>query len=451
MRINRLGLWLQSASLLAVLAGYAVLLVLNQSLSILQRHQAHRYLVDQVMMDLRARSGDSLQLQQRLQTLNSIPGLSLTPMGPSSADSAPGDTSSAPTEISAPLLQRQQRGERTWLVSTVAVPQPNGPAFRFLLGQDVTDSVQRQGLGLALLVVAAGVVSLLTSGLLRLVLHRGLTRPLEAFSALLSGTHAPPLPGDQLPVEQQPEELRPIARAFNALQQRLAASWERQRSFVDAVAHELRTPITLVSGHAQRLLRDGQEPAFRPSLKLIQEESDRMGTLVTDLLDLARQDSGRLRLLRQPLIAEDVLLALYERMAANSSARLRLAEQDEQPLPVAAGDADRLQQCLTALVDNALRYSPAPAPVSVGASVGPAGQLVLWVRDQGPGVPVAERQRIFERFVRGSAAGTCHERGSGIGLAVVELLMQAMGGSVRVDEAPGGGAEFQLLLPPFSP
>jgi signal transduction histidine kinase len=187
--------------------------------------------------------------------------------------------------------------------------------------------------------------------------------------------------------------------------------------------HERRTPITLIAGHAQGLLRRPPQPA---ALLLIQQEAQRMGTLVTDLLDLARNDSGRLHLRRQPLQADDVLLALYERMAPQAAGRLRLQACAEAP--TASGDPHRLQQCLTALVDNALLYSPAPSPVTLAASTGPAGELVLHVRDRGPGVPIEEREAIFGRFVRGSAGLASPRRGSGIGLSVVQLLIEAMGG-----------------------
>ncbi|MEX0588112.1 MAG: HAMP domain-containing sensor histidine kinase, partial [Cyanobium sp.] len=315
-----------------------------------------------------------------------------------------------------------------------------------LVEQNVSASVRQERLAFWLLAVAAGVSSLFTSGLLRLVLQRGLVQPLEEFTAQLSATQAPPQPSDQIPVAEQPEELRPIAGAFNDLQSRLAVSWERQRSFVDGVAHELRTPITLISGHAQRLLRQPGAGAAEPSLRLIQQEAQRMGSLVSDLLDLARQDSGRLVLRRRPIVADDALLQAYERLAPSSNWRLHI-ESPPEGLPVGMGDPERLQQCLAALIENALHYSPAPLPVTLAADV-VAGALVLHVRDQGPGVDSAERELIFERFARGSAAINANSRGSGIGLAVVRLLMEAMGGSVLVGEAPAeGGADFQLHLP----
>ena len=163
------------------------------------------------------------------------------------------------------------------------------------------------------------------------------------------------------------------------------------------------------------LLRRGPQP---PALHLIQQEAQRMGMLVSDLLDLARNDAGRLHLRCQPLLADDVLLELHERMAPQASGRLRLQ---------ASADPHRLQQCLTALVDNALLYSD--GPVTLAASTGPAGELVLHVIDCG------------------SAGLASSHRGSGIGLSVVRLLIEAMGGRVQVAAQPGGGADFQLLLP----
>jgi signal transduction histidine kinase len=309
----------------------------------------------------------------------------------------------------------------------------------------VTASVQQERLAFWLLVVAAGLSNLFTSGLLRLVLQRGLVQPLQEFTNHLSATQPSPLAWDQIPVAEQPEELQPVALAFNDLQQRLSVPWERQRSFVDGVAHELRTPITLISGLAQRLLRQPGLEATAPSLQLIQQEALRMGSLVSNLLDLARIDSGRLQLRRRPILADEVIVQTYERLAVSSGWRLRL-DTPAAELPVAMGDPERLQECLAALIENALHYSPTPLPVSLAADL-QGDFLVLHVCDQGPGVAAGEREAIFERFARGSASINSSNRGSGIGLAMVQLLMEAMGGSVQVAEVPGGGADFQLHLP----
>lgn len=288
-----------------------------------------------------------------------------------------------------PEPQSRAAGQE-WLVSQLPLALADGSRATLLVEQNVTASVQRERLGFWLLVVATGVASLFTSGLLRLVLRRGLVQPLEEFTAQLRATQAPPAPDDTIDVAAQPEELQPIAQAFNDLQQRLRSSWERQRAFVDGVAHELRTPITLISGHTQSLLRGTPSAA---SLRLIQQEAVRMASLVSDLLDLARQDSGRLSLRRRSIVGDDALLGLYERMAAKAAGRLRLDPGDPnapEP-PIGMGDPDRLQQCLTSLVDNALQYSPAPQPVTLACGTGPAGELVLHVRDQGPCVAADER------------------------------------------------------------
>ena len=432
MRISPLRLWLQSTSLLAVLAGYSLLLLFNQQLAGLQRQAAHSQLVEQLEAELQSRARSREQLLPLLDAAL-LPGLQLQLLPPGQGTAA------------GPAAAQESSDGQEWLVSQLPLAQVDGSPDTLQIRQNVTASVRQEWLAFWLLVVAAGMSSLFTSGLLRLVLQRGLVQPLQEFTAQLSATQAPPLPSDQIPVADQPEELQPIAEAFNDLQERLRASWERQRSFVDGVAHELRTPITLISGHAQSLLRQPGFEATAPSLRLIQQEAERMGGLVSDLLDLARQDSGRLQLRRRPILADEALVQAYERLAPSSGWRLHL-ETPAAELPVALGDPDRLQQCLAALIENALHYSHAPLPVTLAAD-GQGGALVLHVRDQGPGVASHERETIFGRFARGSAAIQANSRGSGIGLAVVRLLMEAMGGSVQVAEAPGGGADFQLHLP----
>ena len=436
-QISPLRIWLQSSSLLAVLAGYSLLLLFNQQIAGLQRNSAHLQLVDQLAAEIARKAQVRSQLQSLLDAAL-LPGLrlQLRPVRQAALGRA-----------SPPALVRN--GSQEWLVSSVSLALADGSRAQLLVEQDVTASVQQERLAFWLLVVAAGVSSLFTSGLLRLVLRRGLVQPLQEFTTQLSATQAPPLASDQIPVSEQPEELQPIALAFNDLQQRLTVSWERQRSFVDGVAHELRTPITLISGHAQRLLRQPGLEASAPSLRLIEQEAQRMGSLVSDLLDLARQDSGRLQLRRRPILADEALVQAYERLASSSGWRLHL-DTPAAELPVAMGDPERLQQCLAALIENALHYSPTPLPVTLAADQ-QGDSLVLHVRDQGPGVDPSERDAIFGRFARGSAAINANSRGSGIGLAVVRLLMEAMGGSVVVAEAPGGGADFQLHLPLVRP
>jgi two-component system OmpR family sensor kinase len=423
-----LRLWLQSTTLLAVLAGYCLLLALNHTLTSLQRRQSHAQLIEHL-------SHSMLEL----------PGLTvrLLPAGGTS---------------SAPLLLHGER--QVLLVSRTRIGPIAGDRPLLELRQDVTDSVERERLSQLLLIAAAGLSSLFTGALLRPVLRRGLVEPLAQLSREVAAIPTPPQQAELLDVEAEPQELRPIASSFNALQERLAATWLQQRSFVDGVAHELRTPITLISGHAQSLRRQlaGADPAaaqptalnapesFSTSLEVICTEARRMGLLVSDLLDLARLDAGRLQLQLQPLSVEDMLLEAFGRLEQQAGGRLQLASPEAMTLPEANGDPERLQQCLAALIDNALRYSSGLITLRADYEAGPPrGLLVLHVLDQGPGVTPQEQDTIFERFFRGSAS--VDTRGSGLGLSVVRLLMEAMGGAVTVRSAPCGGADFRLELP----
>jgi hypothetical protein len=252
----------------------------------------------------------------------------------------------------------------------------------------------------------------------------------------------------RLPLAPQPRELQRIAATFNDLLERLAGSWERQRAFVNAVSHELRTPITLVAGYAARLRRRGinLSAAERDQLHLIEEEAARMGRMVTDLLDIARSDAGQLTLRRQRFEVASACRVVIDRLRPMAAGRLDLAPESEQRDHAlqAVGDPERFEQCLLNLVENAFKYSPATGLVRLAWER--CGDAVLvHVLDQGPGVPKEDRERLLERFQRGRSTGDVP--GSGIGLAVVDTLMQAMGGRVEIGDAPGGGADFRLLLP----
>ena len=428
MRLRSLRLWLQSSTLVAVLAGYGLLLVVGAGLMALERRQAHGQLVEALVASVRG--GDATAGAQALARYRPLGIVArLEPPQPASAS------------------QLLASGSERWLQSSTPVELANGRPFSLLVRQDVSQSLQRQRQLLLLLLAAAGLASLFTSALLRPVLRRGLVAPIEALCQRLQAITAP-LPADAplLPAHEQPAELRPIAAAFGALQQRLAAAWERERSFSDGAAHELRTPITLISGQAQSLLRQPLADPQRQAVAAIMREAQHMGELVGQLLDLSRQDGGRLQLLLRPLDPEALVLEAFDRLRPLAPRRLLLAPASAAaPPPPLQADRERLLQCLSALVDNALRYAPS-GPVELALTWDE--QAVVWhVRDRGPGVQAGERQRIFARFVRGSAALESDVRGSGLGLALVALLMEAMGGAAAVADHAGGGADFQLRLP----
>ena len=332
---------------------------------------------------------------------------------------------------------------RVWLISRTPLDVPAQQASVLEVRQDITASVARSQRDLLLLIAVAGGSLLFTSLLLRLVIWRGLIQPLRGFTRELEQLEADSLDTHVLSPAEQPSEFRSIVEAFNQLQSRLAEAWQRERRFVDGVAHELRTPITLISGRSQRLLRKPHTPEQEQGLAQIAEEASRMAALISALLELARSDAGRLEIHRQSIDPEQVVLEAFERLQPLAPQRLQLAPARTDPLPVIQADAERLQQCLLVLVDNALAYSTGSVQLACSRDHSPQEvRVTLHVLDQGPGIPLDERSTVLERFARGStASGT---RGSGIGLAVVDELSRAMGAELVIADRPGGGADLQL-------
>jgi signal transduction histidine kinase len=411
-----LRIWLQSTAVLTVIAGYTVLLVINGALADLQRREQHQRLVD------------ALTTQAAIDQLDPVPLRQL------------GIKASLLVQSSSlePELQTGAPGEQ-WLVSRSALRLASGERRWLELHQNVSDSLEQQRMAQLLLIAAAGGSILLTALLLRPVLQRGLVVPLDDFDRQLQKLEADNLGEHLLDPRSQPQELQAIATAFNNLQQRLAAAWSRERTFVDGVAHELRTPITVISSHAQRLQRYALPAAEQRSAQLISTEAKRMADLLRVLRELARSDSGRLELQLEPLGPEEQLLFVYESLSTFAGDRLQLPHPSSELLPPLWADPVCLQECLQELIRNALLYSSGSVNL-LASQIGE--QVVLHVLDQGPGINPSERALVLQRFKRGTTStGT---RGTGIGLALVVELMRAMDAELMIGDAPGGGADLQL-------
>lgn len=450
---------LQASSLMAVLAGYALLLIGFQQLAVRGRLERHDRMigelastllsipVDITIEGLQSRV-DGIVAPGRMLWLESEPGQPLRPAAKQGSGMDPSVFSrqiqaAATKGGAAGTLQSFQVQGKHYVQGSLPIAYAGGQV-QLMVVDDVSEEVS-QVHRLQLLVLAVALLSsLITSGLLRLVLQRGL-RPLDQLSSQLEVIDGERLGRERLATEGQPLELQPIVMAFNRLLERLSAGREREREFVDGVAHELRTPITLISGFTQRLQRQGNSDA---TVEQIASETRRMTRLVADLLDIARDDAGRLEMRAAAFDLDDVLLQVFERMEPLGGGRLVLHPPGEGEPPLAWGDADRLQQCLTNLVENAIKYTPADAAIELYSSRN-GSMVTAHVRDHGPGVPQADKTRIFARFARGTVPtiGKDGGAGSGIGLSVVKLLVRHMQGAVRVEDAPGGGADFQLSLP----
>ena len=232
--------------------------------------------------------------------------------------------------------------------------------------------------------------------------------------------------------------LVPIRRSFDA-----------QRRFVADASHELRTPVALIRANAEVLQREGLlEARGEPLAEDIVAEADRMGRLVGDLLTLASTDSHDLPLELMPLDLAEVARETARTVGAHAAARGISIDVDVDgagPVPVLA-DRDRLIQLVLILVDNAIAHSPDRGAIRIDVRCEVA-RAILVVRDQGPGVPAADRERIFEPFTRLSGGRGSPKRGTGLGLAIGSRIAAAHRGSISVDDAPGGGARFTVTLP----
>ncbi|KZR89951.1 HAMP domain-containing sensor histidine kinase [Synechococcus sp. MIT S9508] len=413
-----LQVWLQSTSVLSVIVGYTVLLVIHGALADHQRKHGHQQLVAALTQRIEKGSPQPSSVAWFGSDLQA----SLTPPGP----------------IQLPHVQAGASGQH-WLLSRTRLTLPDGEVRTLKVRQNVSASIKQQRFGEFLLVAAVSVSILFTSLMLRLVLRRGFVQPLRGLHQQLQALDTTNLGANLVDPVFQPRELRSIAQAINSLQLRLAEAWERERAFANAVSHELRTPITVIFGHSQRLRRQNLSPAAERSAASIRLEAKRMDQLLKVLRDLARSDSARLDLQLMPVDPDQQLLLAYERVLPMATDRLLIPQPANEPHPKMIADRVRLQECLDVLVENALLYSQGAVQMT-SEQVG--DQMVLHVIDQGPGIPVDERDLVLRRFKRGSTAvGT---QGSGIGLALADQLMHAMQGDLLIADADGGGADLQL-------
>ena len=287
--------------------------------------------------------------------------------------------------------------------------------------------------------------SLGASLLLVSLLVRKITRPLQELSKRSAELTAEGLQTAALPVPRGPEELSQLTRTYNALTERLAQSWSQQRQFVSAVSHELQAPLTLVSGSLKRVIRKAPELEAQLVQRLQDAEDETVGMqqLLNDLLDLSRSDSGRLQVKQEPVDLRPLLEEVVRAQGAALDRELPLELPSEGHSTTALGDAARLRQVLLNLIENAHKYSPPEQPIQLRLRSGSSG-LVLEVEDRGIGIPLPDQAYVFDRFHRG--ANTTGQSGSGVGLSVVKLLLEAMGGSIDVRSEPGMGSCFRIQL-----
>jgi len=251
-------------------------------------------------------------------------------------------------------------------------------------------------------------------------------------------------PGQRIDVPAEAEELRRLVAVLNRMLERLDAAFEAQRQFLADAGHAIKTPLTVLRGDLDVALRrprsfDEYRGVLGQSLQDIQDISG----LAEDLITLARSDSGALGVALQDLPVEGLLRQVaktFEGAAARAGVALII-----EPCPHLAvrADAALLERALCNLVDNAINYAARQGRVALSAAPAEAGVAVR-VRDDGPGIPPAERGRVFERFYRGEA-GRRRAAGSGLGLAIAQAIMQRLGGRVEIASEPDCGTTVTLI------
>lgn len=335
------------------------------------------------------------------------------------------------------------------------------PVAAALVALSSLSSVERPGFwvlavfGVATLVVLAGAFgfALASSSLVAYLLSRRLVSRLEqlgrAAEALRSGNLAARV------LVSGTDEVAQLQASFNAMATELEAERDRvvgllaaRRQLVAGVSHELRTPIATVRGYLESALqRDGVVPSeLRTDLETMGREVGRLQHLIDDLFMLSRAEVGRLAVRSEPTQVGTVVQHVVDAQAplAWRQRRVQVLAQLVDDLPAARADAERLEQMVSNLVNNAIRHTPPGGLVAVAVGSEQA-QVRIEVRDTGEGIAEDQLPRVFERFYRGD--GTDGAAGAGLGLALVKELAETMGGTVEATSTPGEGSCFTVRLP----
>ena len=241
------------------------------------------------------------------------------------------------------------------------------------------------------------------------------------------------------------DEFGRLGESFNRMIDNLRRSERVRQTMTADIAHELRTPVTIIQGNLEAIL-DGVYQPTPEAIAPVYEETLHLGRLIDDLRDLALAEAGELSLNKEPT---DLLALVHQvadtvRISTDEGPALKV--KSEPTLPIVSVDPKRIHQILANLLGNALRATPPDGEIHIRI-VQEDRILRLQITDTGPGIAPEDLPHVFERFYRGDRARTRASGGSGLGLAIVKQLVESHGGRVEVTNAEGGGARFTLLLP----
>jgi signal transduction histidine kinase len=251
--------------------------------------------------------------------------------------------------------------------------------------------------------------------------------------------------GQQVNVASR-DEIGDLADAFNHMAAQLARHETLRRNLVADIAHELRTPLSVVRGSLEAML-DGVHPLDEVHVSPVYEETLLLQRLVDDLRLLSLADAGQLEVEGRPVDVSELVDSVVE--AANvaaGEAEVSLERRLEANLPLVRGDVQRLRQVLNNLLSNALRHTPAGGQVEISAQV-TEGEIEIAVTDDGPGIAPQDLPHVFERFYRGDRSRSRRGGSTGLGLSISRKLVEAHGGRMWAESTPDQGARFVFRLP----
>jgi signal transduction histidine kinase len=330
----------------------------------------------------------------------------------------------------------------------LAHPLDDVPSIKLKLGfviaaaVAVTVFVFWVGLKVGLWPSVSGVLAAVVAMLMVRVLARGMTSPLremaEATSEMAKGNY------NRRVRSTSRDEVGELARAFNQMAAELAETDRVRRDLVANVSHELRTPITALQANLENIV-DGVSDPDPETFQTMLSQVERLGRLVTQLLDLSRLESGAVPLERTAFRVEPLLdhAVREQRMHAPE---VEVSVSVDSPDLVADGDPERVHQVVANLLENAVRHTPRGGLVEVRACRSPNG-VTIEVVDEGPGIPEAEQDRVFERFYRADSARASSDGGAGLGLAIAQWIVDLHGGEIHPERREPHGCRMVVTLP----
>lgn len=299
--------------------------------------------------------------------------------------------------------------------------------------------LERQEIAPALAGVAiTGLVVLVMGSILAWFLADRILRPVRGISALARSISESDL-NRRIEIEGR-DEVAELAKTFNDMLDRLEEAFAAQKQFIDDAGHELRTPVTIIRGHLETMKVEDAEDRERTKA-LLMDELSRMSRLIEDLFLLARSDNPDfldLNIVDVESLTTDVL-ARAEAIAP------RAWTVDGTGKGRIVADRQRFIQALVQLAQNASQHTGEGDAIAIGSEVS-NGEARFWVRDSGPGIRPADRERIFERFEQGGNGG-----GAGLGLAIVKAIADAHHGRIELDSVTGRGSTFRIVIPVDQP